>query len=74
MFGHRFTVGADQVDLGIVLTVPPSADRFGLGPVVVGQEPGEGFADERLDSTATPAGPGAGPRRFDLSSRFVVLS
>jgi hypothetical protein len=31
-------VGADQVDFGIVLSVPPSADGLGFGPSIVGQQ------------------------------------
>ncbi|GAA3359597.1 hypothetical protein GCM10017744_038870 [Streptomyces antimycoticus] len=36
--GYRFAVGADQVDLGVVLAVPPGADRLRMGPPVIGEQ------------------------------------
>ena len=57
--GDRFTVGADQVDLGIVPPVPPSADRLGLRPLLVGQQAQQAGPHEGLDGPSAPARPGA---------------
>src|SRR4051794_19597966 len=57
--GDGLAVGPDEIDLGVVLTIPPSSDGVGLGPPVVGQQPQQGFTYDRLDGAPTPRRPGA---------------
>ena len=54
--GHRFAVSPDEVDLGVVLPVPPPADGLGLGPLVVGKQAKQRLADQWLDRPAAPGG------------------
>jgi hypothetical protein len=56
---HGGTVGADQIDLGIELAIPPATDRFHVRPGEPPRQRGhlEGLADERFDGGAPPRGP-----------------
>jgi hypothetical protein len=59
LFGRGSAVRSHEIDLGIVPPVPPAADRFGIRPALVRQQPEQGFADDRLDGASAPTGPGA---------------
>jgi hypothetical protein len=58
-------VGADQIDLRVVLPVPPAADDLRAGQPVVGQQPLETGSDDGLDGAASPGRPGPFEPRGD---------
>lgn len=57
--GDGGAVGSDEVDLGVVLSVPPAAYCGGVGPGEFAGLSGEFrcFADEWFDGASAPAGP-----------------
>ncbi len=56
--GGALTVGTDQIDLGIVLPVPPSTDSLDLRPAELRSDTQQRLPDHRFDRTATPGRPG----------------
>ena len=55
--GWDCVVDGDQIDLWIVLPIPPTANDTGVGEVVVGQELSECVTNDRLDGSAPPGHP-----------------
>ena len=61
--GHRRSVSAYQVDLGVERAVPPAADGAGLGPGQIVRSKRQGFSDDRLYRAAPPRRPSAADQR-----------